>query len=293
MEQSQVPSVEAHRKVLNSRIRSLEYELEGVVAEGKDTDKEYEQFKLRGEQLKAELSSRIEELKSEFERELEEYQKQTKLAKEMLEKKKEERTVLLDYLNESGIYLKPFDNLQNFGWHTLKQIAASNNNVEIMETQKRKAAEFNRLSRIARDRMNVLAELLNSAKMSHMQANMKKEEMVANLENWKSQNESQKKQIAKMQSDHERLNLLIKQCASSNEPMSKFIFKNVRAECQSFLNSKCPKELLNGLTKFKTRQDRIIKLLKHKDIKLARETNLLRVATDQTSDLMQYYDNVK
>lgn len=293
MESQQVLSEEAHLKVLNSRFKSLEYELENVLIDGKNIDKDIEQFKLRGHQMKADIIAKKEQLKLKFDGEFEEYHQQIKLAKEMLGKKEEERKVLLEYLKNSGIYLKPFEDLQNFGWHTLKHIAASNKNIEVAETQKRKAAEFSRLSRIARDKMNTLAEVLNSAKMNQLEANMRQDEFMANLEDWKLRNESQLKQITKMQNDHERLNLLIRQCGSTDEPMSEFIFKNVRAECQSFLNTKCPKELLNGLRKFKTRQERIIKLLKHKDIKLARETNLLRVATDQTADLMQYYEEPK
>lgn len=286
-------SAESHQKVLNSRIRSLEHELEDVMTDSKSIDREFEQFNLKGYQLRTDFIRRKDEYMSEYERELEEYQKQLKLAQDKLEKKKEERKTLLDYLKDSGIFVKSFNDLQNFGWITLKQMAASNMNVEIVESQKRKAAEFSRVSRIARDKMNILAQLLNDARMNQMQVNMKKEELISNLENWQRQNEQQQKQISKMESDHERLNLLIKQCGSTNEPMSEFIFKNVRAECQSFLNSKCPEELLNGLLKFKTRQERIIKLLKHKDIKLARETNSLTVASDQTADLMQYYDNLR
>lgn len=292
MQSQQSVSAESHQKVLLSRIKSLQHELEDVILDGKSIDKEFELFKSKGNQLRADYIKKKDECRLVYDREVEEYQKQLTFSQEMLEKKKEERKALLNYLKDSGIFLNSFDDLQNFGWSTLKQMANSNINVEVIEAQKKKAAEFNRLSRVARDKMNILAPLLDDARMSQMQANMKKEELISNLENWKTQNEQQQKQIFKMQSDHERLNLLIKQCGSTNEHMSEFIFKNVRAECQSFLNSKCPKELFKGLLKFKERQERIIKLLKHKDIKLARETNSLTVASDQTADLMQYYDNV-
>lgn len=293
MDPQQALTLKAHLEILKSRLTSLQGELDAALREREITKKELEALEAKRKSLRDEFEQRRNEIEEEYNNEVLEYQKQNRLAEEVLENKREERKALLEYLYNSHICERTYLETNNFDWPTLERIAHDNDRKATIDDQiMQKATVLDSLNKKARARLNTLYELLTSTLVTKNRASNKLDEIKEYLKDWEEILAIQEKKIQKMQNDNERLNALIKQCASTNEPMSDYITKNVRAKCHSFLNSSCPEELLVGLSKFQARQARMIKLLKHKESKLSRETNHLQVAKDQTSDQMQYYLNI-
>jgi len=292
MESQQALLARAHLSILKHRVLSLRDELEVALNEKEALNKELEFFKIKWNSLESECKKRREELDTRYEEENQEFKRQIKLAEEVLERKEEERKALLNYLYESNICEKTPSDLRQFDWPILTKMAAEEQGMGLLEGQRQKASVLASVNQKARSRLSEMYDLFVSTVDSKNKTMSKMNEIKEYMKTWKETNIEQEKVIAKMQTENERLNLLIKQCALSDEPISESVTRNVRDKCHSFLNSTCQEDLLSGLKKYKMRQDNMIKLLKHKENKLARDTNLLEVARDQTADQMQYYLNI-
>lgn len=292
MNPQQAISAKAHLNVLRDRLLTLKGELEIALREEEQIDGELEMFRVKGEQTFKENAQKKEELEANYINELQECQKQNRLAEDMLEKKKEERQSLLEYLYGLNLCQRSNDDVKNFDWVSMRKMVMLETKSEVLDENHKKLFFLTSLNQQAKAQLNDIFGLFKSTQLVKQRAKSKIEEIKEFVALWKKTKDEQEKKILKMQNDNERLNLLIKQCASNNEPISDFVTQNVRAKCQSFLHSRCPKELYNGLSKYRTRQDRIIKLLKHKENKLSRDTNLLKMATEQIVDHMQYYLNI-
>lgn len=272
----------SHLKILSSRVTTLQDELKIALQKGKQMDEKYQNLRNELASIDNNHQERVERLNLKFEEEANDYKKQIKLAEGMLEKKKEERDTLLDYLNSLDLTERKIEDIRDFDWSTLTKIAESLNKEKNIGDKTQKAEYLAKLNQKARARVSELSELIESTLVVKQRSQQTYGNLNDHLKEWKKIQADQEKHIHKIQCENERINMLIKQCVVSNEPMSEFVTKNVQAKCQSFINSESPQELLKGLKKFKARQDRIIKLLQHKDNKLDSQINLLQVAKDQT-----------
>lgn len=291
MDPQQVLSARAHLDIIKSRIEYLRNELKLAVEINHDLITEYESEIAKIEAAKEDGQTRFKELDLEYSGEIQEYKKQVKLSEEMLAEKKKEREALLNYLNESNIYdIKLNKDFRELDWINLKRIITSKK-PDITYEQYKKSIEMSKLNEKFQSILSSTNELHSSTVAVKDRRYAKVNELEGYLHFWKDLNECQEKKISKMRSENDRLDILIKQCAT-NEPLSEFVEKNIRDKCHSFLASSTQEDLLNGLMKFKLRQERMIKLLKHKESKLTRDTNLLQVAKDQISDQELYYINL-
>lgn len=291
IELQQALSAKSHLKVLQSRVLSLQNELELALNSEEIINREIEYSKSKLEEAQRDIYIRREKIEDEYRSEIQEYKKQNRLIEEMLDKKKEERRALLDYLYSLKMPIKLPEDLKSFDWTSLKKVMTNSRKNDLMEAQNIRATLLADRNSQMRALLKKIKDLFSSTQEVKFVNNESLEELKCRMVDWKETIEVQEKRISKMQVENERLSLLIKQCAHTNEPISEFMAKNVREKCHSFLNSNNPNELLEGLTRYKSRQERMIKLLKHKEMKLGQETNLLRIATDQTADQMQYYVN--
>lgn len=285
-------SIRAHIQILKSRVEILECELKNSSRQIESTESDLRHMQTRWNTTSDDLKERKDELIGRYNQEVDDYNRQIQLSEEVLAKKRDERQALLGYLKEKNICDSTGLDLRNFDWDTLRKIIQGRDKSEIIIEQEQQARKLSDLNLKARENLNDLSELVSSALLIKEDRNRTFDYVKGFVEDWKRFNEEQEKKIAKLQTENERLNLLIRQCAASNEPMSEYVTKNVRAKCHSFLNSDNPQELMTGLTRFKMRQERMIKLLKHKENKLTREINQLQVAKDQTHDQMLYYSNI-
>lgn len=291
MDPQQVLSARAHLDIIKSRIEYLNTELKQAVGINHDLIAEYELEIAKIEAAKEDGQTRFKELDSEYSREIQEYKKQVKLSEEMLTEKKKEREALLNYLNESNICdIKLNKDFRKLDWVNLKRVVTSKK-PDITYEQYKKSIEMSKLNEKFQSILSSINELHSSTVAVKDRRYAKVNELEGYINYWKDLNECQEKKISKMRSENDRLDILIKQCAT-NEPLSEFVERNIRDKCHSFLASSTQEDLLNGLMKFKLRQERMIKLLKHKESKLTRDTNLLQVAKDQISDQELYYINL-
>lgn len=291
MDPQQALSAKAHLDIIRARIESLHDELKKAAEESYNLSDQYELGVGKVESAKEDGQVRRNELEFNYAEEIDEYHKQIQLAEEMLAKKKEERDALLNYLNVSNIYdIKLNKDLREFDWDNLKRIVTSKR-PDIIHEQYKKATEMSKLNERLGSRLSNTRELFSSTVAARDRRRSKVNELEVFIRCWKETSEAQEKKISKMRIENDRLDMLIKQCVTS-EPISEFVEKNVRDKCHSFLGSSSDEDLLNGLIKFKLRQERMIKLLKHKENTLTRDTNLLQVAKDQTSDQELYYVNL-
>lgn len=292
MEQESSHSIRAHVQILKSRVESLECELVNSSRQINETESEIKHMQTRWDATSEDLKERNEELIARYNQEIDDINRQIQLSEDVLAKKRDERQALLNYLKEKNLCDATGLDLRDFDWGTLKKIVQGRDKSEIIFEQEQHARRLSDLNLKARENLGDLGELISSTATIKDDRNRTLDYIKGFVEEWKRFHEEQEKKIVKLQSENERLNLLIRQCAASNEPMSEYVTKNVRAKCHSFLNSDNEQEMLSGLTKFKLRQERMIKLLKHKENKLTREINQLQVAKDQTHDQMLYYTNI-
>lgn len=291
MDPQQALSARAHLDIIKARIDFLHNELRRAAEESYVLSEQCEIEVEKVESAKEDGQVRRKELESNYAEEIDEYKKQIKLAEEMLNKKKEEREALLNYLNASNIYdLKLNKDLKEFNWDNLKRIITSRR-PDIIHEQYRKSVEMSKLNERMSYRLSNTRDLFSSTVAARDRRRSKISELETHIRHWKNVNEAQERKISKMRTENDRLDMLIKQCVT-NEPISEFVEKNVRDKCHSFLGSSSAEDLLNGLIKFKLRQERMVKLLKHKENTLTRDTNLLQIAKDQTSDQELYYINL-
>lgn len=292
MEKRAAVLTRAHVQIFSSKIESLQCELKNSLDQNDMTDHELSVAQSRLENVRDKFKERQEELTARYNHEIVECNKQIRLAEEVLARKREERQAMLDYLEEKKLIETSCADLKDFDWNSLKRIIQERDRSEIIIEKEAQAQKLSDLNLKARNQLNDLKRMILSTTVLKEERNRTFDYIRSHAENWKQLLEIQEKNITKLSGENQRLNLLIKQCAASNEPMSDYVAKNVRAKCHSFLNCENEQELLGGLTKFKQRQDRMIKLLKHEENKLSGEINQLMVAKDQTHDQMLYYTNI-
>lgn len=292
MEKRAAVLTRAHVQIFRSKIESLQCELKNSLDQNDMTDHELSVAQSRLENVRDKFKERQEELTARYNHEIVECNKQIRLAEEVLARKREERQAMLDYLEEKKLIETSCADLKDFDWNSLKRIIQERDRSEIIIEKEAQAQKLSDLNLKARNQLNDLKRMILSTTVLKEERNRTFDYIRSHADNWKQLLEIQEKNITKLSGENQRLNLLIKQCAASNEPMSDYVAKNVRAKCHSFLNCENEQELLGGLTKFKQRQDRMIKLLKHEENKLSGEINQLMVAKDQTHDQMLYYTNI-
>lgn len=293
METLQALSARAHLKLIETRVSSYRDELQDALEEAAEIKKDFETYNLKNDELSKECSLKRQELENNYNEQIQEYHKQIKISEEMIIKEREKRQTLIDYfLSDLNISIKIPDDIKDFDWTALEKMASSTNLDDIIELQKNKATNLEEINGLANHKLNEMLEVLNTTILGKTKVRSRLEELIIMAQEWKQMIVTQEKKINKMREDNIRLNILVKQCVNVNEPMSKHVTDNVRAKCHSFMNSSTVEELINGLKKYKLRQDRIIKLLKHKENKLSRDINLLQVAKDRTADQMEYYKTI-
>lgn len=292
METLQAMSARAHLKLLETRICCFRDELKAAMEEAADIRKNFETYSRKNDELIKECSLKRQELDSNYSEQIQEYEKQIKISEEMLVKETEKRQTMLDYLRDLNITIKLPDDVKDFDWSSIEKMASNCELVDNIEEQKRKANLLEETNELANYKLNEMFELLNATIILKTKVKSRVDELNKMANEWKQMIIMQEKKINKMREENIRLNILVKQCVNVNEPMSKYVTDNVRAKCQSFMNSSTVEELVYGLKKYKSRQDRIIKLLKHKENKLTRDINLLQVAKDRTADQMDYYNTI-
>ena len=282
-----------HLTILSKKVNSLQQELDKTFKEGKNIDDRIKKNLDGLNTINENRIGRAKELAARYEAEINDYKSQIKLAEEVLGKKKEERQALLMYLQSLDLNGRSFDDLRNFDWDSLRKIAEDIHkpSEELVELQS-KADILDESVQTAKQNLNELSDVLTSTTIVKERLTKALGELRRHVNEWTKITTLQEKRISKTQSDNERLNILIRQCIANNEPMSEYITENVQAKCQAFVNSDNSQELLNGLRKFKSRQERIIKLLQYKENKLSSENNKLEVAKDQTHDQVKFYLNL-
>jgi hypothetical protein len=282
-----------HLIILNSRVKSLGEELEAAIKLGKITDERIKALQDGINMIHSNRQDRLQEIEAKFETELNDQKKQIQLAQDVLEKKKEERHALMGYLSGLDLEERSLEDLREFEWDSLQRIAENQHRLnEDLVAQTQKAEVLNDQLQKAKLSMTQVNEILTSTGLVKDRFSRTWNAFTTLSDAWISIRSSQESRINKLQSDNERLNVLMKQCLSANEHMVEHITKNVQAKCQSFLNSESTDELIEGLKKFKARQDRVIDLLQHKDNQLGSETNKLEVAKDQTHDQLRFYSEL-
>lgn len=293
MDPQQALSAIAHLEVIKARVTTLRKEFLDVAHTNHDLLVEIENTEGKLEAFQQDDQARRQDLESVYSNEIQEYNKQIKLNQDMFEKEKERRKALLSYLGESNIIELNLDRSlgMDFDWIYIERLISSKKVASVVDEKYRKAKELSQLNRKMQSRLLDASSLYSSTDEARKMRQSKVDEIKEYIRQWQGMSELQAKKIAKMEAENDRLDLLIKQCAAT-EQIDEFVERNVREKCHSFLESSSPEELLNGLMKFQLRQQRMIQLLKHKDNKLTRDTNLLQVAKDQTSDQEQYYSNL-
>lgn len=288
-DQQQLISRKLHLEKFKNRVQALQEDLTRAQSEAERLEKLLQYWQERKESQDGEFKNRVQDLETKYRREIDAYRRQIELSQEMLAKKEDDRCALLGILNQLNFCDKLDKNLKGVDWESLKKIAMKNKNTAKLVAQTEKAKELACLLQKAKVNVAELAHIRSVFNNLRSQFRAKLEAFKNSIQERESMNAEHEKQLSKMQIDSERLRLLIKQCAMSNEPMSDFVTKNVRAKCHSFLDSDRTEDLLKGLIKFKERQTKMITLLKHKENRLIRDCNLLKVAADQTMDHTQYY----
>lgn len=96
---------------------------------------------------------------------------------------------------------------------------------------------------------------------------------------------------AKVVKTTDQLNTLIIECAGS-ENISDTMTKYVRNKCVEFVASSSEADLLDGLTKYKKRLDKIVQEMRRDEQILAKQVNQLTVIKDQTADQTKYYSDI-
>lgn len=285
--------VRDHLQILNLRVASLEQELNVALSASKAAD---DRIKALNEGLNTIATNRLgrtQEIETRFEAEKSDCNRQIKLAEDVLTKKIEERQALMTYIRGLELNERSFDELREFDWNSLQRLAENiHKPSETLLEQYYKAESLNETIQKAKLKMTELYEVLSSTTFFQDRLNKSLDEFKGHFNTWARIRVLQEKRINKVQGENERLNTLIRQCIATNEPMSEYITRNIQKKCHSFVHSKNSQELLDGLMKFRSRQDRIIKLLQYKDNKLGSVTNKLQVAKDQTHDQVRFYLNM-
>lgn len=281
-----------HLELFKGRIIALKDELERAKKEGQKLDSLLAYWRERHISMDEESQNNMQQLEGRYRREIEETHRQNELAREMLDKKEEERCSLLGILNQLNFCDRIDKDTKAIDWTSLKDSALKRLKSGKLDAQKQKAQVLSSLIQQSRADLDELTSF--KVELSDLQTKfrVKMEDFKDSIKQGDAMKSDQEQRINKMQQDSERLKLLIKQCAATNEPISAFVTKNVQAKCHSFLDSKSVDDLRCGLLKFKERQEQMIKILRHKESRLVRDCNLLKVAADQTADHTQYYTNL-
>lgn len=279
----------SHYKLLQSKLNCLEVELNQAVESDKEITTETEELETKLKDNADDFKQKKTDMEKAYAEELDEYNKQVKYLEELLKKKVEERESQLAYLGELNVCEKSHDELLGFNWSTLRKIANNGDKNEMNEFQYHKSVETSALVEVAQTALESIFVLADSTKDARSTVLARILEIREYIGRWKKVASNQQRTIMSLESENYRLNLIIKQCISNDEPMSENITRNVRDRCLSFINSTSVEDLIQGLKKYHQRQDNKIKLLKRKVNKLSHELSHLQVANDQTSDLIHHY----
>lgn len=282
-----------HLEKFKQRLLALQSDFKAAKSEGDRLDNASFYWRERNNTQDDEFNQRLRELETKYRRDIDEITKQYSQAQEVMRKKEEERDTLLNILNQSNICDRLDKDLRGIDWPALKRVASRRQSSDKLEDQQKKALILAELILRARNNIEELGHALTDIKEIKLRFKSKLDQFIKSVNDTEELYMDQSQRFGKMQNDSERLRLLIKQCAITNEPMSDFVTKNVRAKCHSFLESDSIEDLKDGLVKFRDRQAKMITLLKHQENRLVRDCNLLKVAADQTNDQTKEYVRMK
>lgn len=293
MQTEQAVSVGRHISILQKRVDNLEKELRRVQDEKNNVEVAIQSWQYFRDKQDHEYSQRMLDVDVRFKKEMSEVEKQIALARSLVDKKLDERDALMSLLKQTNLIDDIHDDFDKLNWSKLRNLALKSNRPGCSEKMMEKISKFNELSAKFRSDMQELAALRETVLEIKLQFDKKHQLFKSCNVAAATKNEENDKQIEKYKSENERLNLLIKQCAMSDEPMTEFVSDNIRAKCHSFLETENFDEMLQGLSKFQSRQSRMIKLLRFMECRHIRDCNLLQVALEETTDHTKYYSNLK
>lgn len=293
METEQALTAKKHINILQSRVDHLEKELLRVQEEKNSVEwliKDWENLQITQEN---EFSQRLLDVENRYRKDEADVMKQINVTRFVVDKKKEERDALICALKQTTFLEYLDDDLTKVDWNTLKMKALNGNKQKNHNNVLAKAEPFSQSLEKAKHNMKEMIDLRNSVMSLKTQFDNKHSQfreinLVASANCLEKE-----KQIEKYRSENERLKLLIKQCAISDEPISEFVTQNIRAKYHSFLDSNNPNDLITGLKKFQQRQSKMIRMLRFMECRIIRDCNLLQVASEQTADHTQYYIGLK
>lgn len=283
-----------HWKILNHRVSSLEKELKAALTENKIYDERKRLLESGLQSVEANRLERNQMLDSKYSEEIEQYGKQIKLAQEVLSKKQEERRAMLDYLLSLNLIEHSYNDLKDFSWTSIQRLIEniSKPNEDVQE-RLATAEDIKELSEVLSKHLDELNDQMTSTEIIREKLRSTIEDMKRYSIFWKNQRRRQEARIEILSNDNDKLNLLVRQCIASTEYLPERVTRTIQAKSLSFLQSEPDSsELIEGLRKYKSRQYRIIELLRHKDSKLGTETNRLQVACHQTHDQLRFYNNL-
>lgn len=283
-----------HVAILHRRFAELKAELDRVSREGFDIQASIENFRTHCDLLQEDYKQYELDQELRYSTEIEEFQRQNERLRDIILKKKEERQSLLESLYETNIcYRTDHGDMKNFDWDTLGRLASMSEATKKFNEQKAILQQVEEFNSMNRERLDKSSELYKSMIESRDVVRNKLDQLRnANAECMRAKDD-QEQTILKLTEESTRLHLLVKQGATmTSEPLSDYVSKHIRATSYSFLTASDPEELIIGLKKFKQRQSRYIKLLKHKIAVLNTDLNSLQIARDQTNDEADYYMSV-
>lgn len=293
MDPQQAVSMGRHISILQKRIDNLEKELKRVQGEKNNVETAIRVWKNYRNNQDHEYSQRMLDIDVRYKKETDEVKKQIKLVRTLVFKRQEEKASLICLLKQTNLIDEIDDDIDEINWTKLKDMASKAKHMKNPVILNKRTRIFDDLLTRFRGNMSDLLTLKDSVLEIKNQFD-KKHLQFKNCNLSAANNNTEKdKQIDKYKSENERLNLLIRQCAMSDEPMNNFVSDNIRAKCHSFLDTDNHDDLLQGLRKFQARQSRMIKLMKFMECRHIRDCNLLQVALDETTDHTKYYTNLR
>lgn len=282
-------NIKGHLLLLSTRVKCLEEELKRVQSEKINVEKSIIEWKNVKSNQENDLNRRLAHIECKYSKENAEINKLIKITEDIVDKKVAEKNALVNALKETNL----LDNLDGdvtlINWDDLKQKAISACSNKISDNLYKKAKIISESVRKGRTNIDELLRIRSSIDDVVKGCKIKLKSLEQTNAEAEIKHDLMDQKIEKLKVDNDRLKLLIKQCASTDEPLPEFVSNNVRAKFISFLDSDDPKELKQGLEKLYSRQSRIIKMLRHKEGRMIRDCNMLQVAADQTADYLQYY----
>lgn len=284
-------SAREHLRIIDQRLVMLDEEFQRADAEINEIELKRLDFESRFNLTKSDIEKKVHDSRKDLKSKVANYAHQVDTLSELLEKKRSERVFLLTRLLETKVLSNTHLDWIDFGWDSLQRMAHRGKNADSIEEQKKKASMLSNLCSRFRVKFNELSTVHREIKELRRRVLCQMDEVQECKNRWIALRGVQANKILRLESEHTKLSLLLRTCLL-NEPKSDYLTKNIRAKCQAFMSCADSQDLLDGLRKFVERQNKIIKLLRHKDSNMSRDISKLQVAKDQTADQMQYYTNV-